>query len=814
MQPLHWVKAALRGELSSAARLILLLVTVGLSLGTAFLNVEFPLFRLSVLAFIYVIAIDALAGVVWGVFGAVTTAFIFSWAEWATNNMGQGIFAVTNFFSRLMAFLILVGLVEVIRTQARALSENEQKSHESELSRLKDQLAETGARFQAVSESIPFGVWHCNVEGRVVYVSPSFLDMLGMTLAEVRNGGWFGRVVIEDADRIREAWKNRDTWSDLWEDEYRIRGVDDKLYAILCRGRVVRNETGQRIGWTGVNFDLTERTKARDQLRFLVDAGRILSLSLNPSTILERIAHLVVPRFADWCAIDIVGDDGELRTTIVQHSDPEKLELVRELRGYSRDDDQSRGTLKVLRTGVSEHYEVITDELLQQATGGVRGERYLELLRQLGIRSAMIVPLQARGQVIGTMTFVQAVSGRLFSQDDVRFAEILAARAALAYDNARSYAKEQRVADTFQRASLPTSLPRLPGIRLHATYLPGAKESEIGGDWYDAFSLPSGDLAISVGDVAGKGLRAAVSMASARQAIRGAALEGSAPGEVLRRVNQRLTYEGGGMITALFGILDPHSLLFTFAVAGHPSPLLGRPNGNVEKVVNKGLPLGLLSDQSYDEVTVHLEPGSLLVLYTDGLIEFNRNIVEGEDTLLHAVSGEMKVQTPDPSSAIVRRVILGAPNDDVAVLTISISPSPLNALDLVMSSNPANARVIRQSLRRFAVAAGLNQTRTTDFLVACGEAISNVIEHAYGLAEGPLIVSAIREDDELVIRVSDHGSWRESRQEGSGRGLPLMRALMHKVEVESDEKGTTVYLRMSLEEHPNDRSGELSNTEC
>jgi PAS domain S-box-containing protein len=804
------VERLLRLELSARTRWALLGITIVLTFTSAYLNVHFPLLRLSFLAIVYVIAVDALAGFRWGAISAVAIAFIFSAGEWLSDAMGQRVFALPNFFSRLLVFLLLLGLVELIRRQARALNESQRQSHELEVLRLKNQLAESDARFQVASESLPFGVWRSNLEGHVTYMSPSFLTMLGMTLEDIRSGGWFARVVDEDANRIREAWKNRESWSDVWEDEYRIRGADGKLHSVLCRGSAVRNEAGETIGWTGVNFDLTERTKAREQLRFLADAGRILSLSLDPRTTLQRVAHLVVPRYADWCGIDIVADDGSLQTMILQHTDPQKLDLVRELRAY-RPDDPSRGAAKVVRTGESELYDVITEEILQEAVSGA-GERYAELVRQLGLRSAMMVPLRARNTILGVMTFAQSESNRNFSTDDVHFAEILSARAALAYDNARMYAKEQRVADTFQRASLPTSLPRLPGIKLRAMYLPGATESEIGGDWYDAFLLPSGEIAISIGDVAGKGLNAAVAMVTARQAIRGAALEGSTPSEVLARVNQRLTYEGGGMVTALFGILDPITLGFTFASAGHPSPLLGHPNGKVEALPSKGTPLGLFFEPSYEEEKVTLEAGDLVVLYTDGLIEFNRNVSEGERVLLRAVAAEVEAQTPDPSDAIVRRVILGAPNDDVAVLTISVAPAPLDTLDLVVTSEPASARVIRQSLRRFAVGIGLDEGRTTDFLVACGEAISNVIEHAYGIGEGPLVVQGSRDGDDLVIKVSDRGRWRPPRQDGSGRGLLLMRALTDEFEVVRSEEGTTVHLRMCVSGAVRDRPSNLSAT--
>src|ERR1700736_4418727 len=466
----NWLQRAIRGEIPQSQRLVLICAAVLFAFITAYLNVKFPVARLSALGVVYVVAIEGLGGLGWGIFGSVLLALMFTLTEFGADPIGQRPFLISTILARLVIFLVVVGLVELIRRQTHALTESELRRSALDLERVRGQLAEATARFQSVGESIPFGVWHCDADGHVIYMSPSFLQLLGMTLEQVREGGWLSHTLPEDAERVRAAWKNRHGWDAIWEDEYRVRGADGKTYSILCRGSCVRDDNGNILGWTGLNLDLTERSKAREQLRFLVEAGRLLSMSLDPATTLERVANLTVPRIADWCLLDMLQENGELQTVAVMHADPTKVELLREIRGYPQNPDRSRGVWSVIRTGESELYEVIDDKLLQ---GAAQDRRHLELLRAIGMKSAMIVPLQARGKVLGVMTLVQAESGRAFTQDDVRFAEILAARAALAYDNARSYAKEQRVADTFQRASLPTTLPQLPGIRLHATYLPG-----------------------------------------------------------------------------------------------------------------------------------------------------------------------------------------------------------------------------------------------------------------------------------------------------------------------------------------------------
>ncbi len=807
LQSTSWLQRVARGELSRPLRTALLCATILAAIVTIYFNAVYPVARLSALAFFYLIAINALVGVRWGVASALVLAVSFSLAEYALGPPELRTIALANTGARIVTFLLVIGLVEVIRLQTNALYERHLRRSRLELRQMRAELAQADERFRSVGESIPFGVWQCDASGQVTYMSDSFLQMLGMTLEEVRDGGWLDRALPEDGERIRQAWRNRANWPEIWEDEYRIVGADNRTYSILCRGRCVKSEHDQVLGWTGFNLDLTDRSRAREQLRFLEEAGRLLSMSLDPTTTLERVANLTVPRVADWCAVETLDENGELQSVAVMHSNPAKLSLVRELRNYPRDLSESSGIQKVLRTGEPQLYESVSDDILRRVA---KDERHLALLRELGLVSGMVVPLRARGHVLGVMTLAQAESGRRFTNEDLRLAEILAARAALAYDNARIYAKEQRVADTFQRASLPVSLPRIPGIRLHATYLPGGNESEVGGDWYDAFQMPDGRLAVSIGDVAGKGLRAAVAMASIRPSLRGSALEGLSPAKVLEKVNQRVTYEGAGMVTALFGVLDPVTLEFTMAAAGHPLPLLAYPDGRVQKIVAKGLPLGLFGDHQYEEVTLTLEPGNLLVFYTDGLIEFDHNIIEGEERLARAVAAEVETETPDPSAAITRRIIVDPPKDDVALLTILIASQSLDHVDLVTSSVPTSARVIRQALRRFALSTGLDNVRTSDFLTASGEAISNVIEHAYGIDQGTLHVRAFREDGDIVVKVMDRGAWRDGRRQGSGRGLPIMRALMKEVEIERSGQGTTVSMRMPLTEQASDDPSNVS----
>lgn len=807
--PLRLDPGFLGASLPKSRRSLIIVLIAVIELSLAYVELRSPSVVLAPLATLFIVAVQAVGGFVAGLVTAGATALLFAAAEDLSLRGRIDTHLLANALPLLVTYVLVALLLEFIRRQSTTLNENRLRLQALDLLRTRAELAEADARYRAVGESIPFGIWHCNADGHVVHMSDSFLQLVGMTLEETARGGWMKRVLPEDANRVRNAWKNRANWGELWEDEYRIIGADQKMYTLLCRGRGIRDEQGAIVGWTGINLDISERARSREQLSFLAEAGRVLSLSLDPSTTLERIASLAVPRLADWCGVDVVQEDGEIRSLAVLHADASKTEIARELRAYSQNTDETRGLRKVLRTGKPELYEYIPDELLVQAAVD---ERQLRLLREIGMQSVMIVPLIARGRTLGTITFVTAESGRRYDPTDLAFTEILCRRAALAYDNARMYAREQRVADTLQRASLPTALPQLPGIRLRATYMPGASESEIGGDWYDAFQLPDGKLAISIGDVAGKGLRAAVAMASARQAMRAAALEGSPPREVLERVNRLLLYEGTGMVTAVFAILDPVTLQLVFANAGHPPPLHAFPDDPLQQLVARGLPLGLFADHHYAEEISQLRHGSLLVFYTDGLIEFDHNVLSGENILAEAVQAESSSETPDPAVAIVRRVILGIPKDDVAVLTISVAAQPLEEVDVTTAAVPASARVLRQSLRRLALSLGLSEAATFDLLVAAGEAISNAIEHAYGVKDGAVRLRAFYDGGRLFVEVYDYGAWRPPQDIGRGRGLKLMRSLMEKVDIQTNHNGTVVRLTVPLAEYAHDRSSNISAT--
>ena len=245
----------------------------------------------------------------------------------------------------------------------------------------------------------------------------------------------------------------------------------------------------------------TQSADRAARLEFLAHASEALAASLDYRQTLGQVASLAVPTHADWCSVQMV-DDGVLRTLAVAHADPTKVQLARELETRWPPDPKARsGAAEVARTGRSLLVEEVTDEMLVAAA---RDEEHLQLARELGLRSAMSVPLDAHGQVLGVLTLVGAESGRRYTRADLSFAEDLARRAALAIDNADLYSQTRRTAAVLKATLLPQEMPEVEGW-LRGTVYRQAGRTDVGGDFYDVSDLGGGRVSAVLGDVMGRG---------------------------------------------------------------------------------------------------------------------------------------------------------------------------------------------------------------------------------------------------------------------------------------------------------------------
>jgi anti-anti-sigma factor len=418
----------------------------------------------------------------------------------------------------------------------------------------------------------------------------------------------------------------------------------------------------------------------------------------------------------------------------------------------------------------------------------------------------LAVPIAGRG---GTSAGAIAVWGggeELGPLDEAILAQF-AQMASEVLHNAEVYEEMRHIAVTLQHSLLPKALPELPGMDLGARYLPGGAGLDVGGDWYDVFSLGGGRLAVVIGDVVGRGVPAAAIMGQVHMAVRACALEGGTPATVINRLNNLIqNLDMPQMATLIFGVVEPDISTLRLASAGHPPPLVLEPDGTARFVsVDPVAPLGVEPGAAGESVEV-LVPGSTVVLYTDGLVERRgATIDEGLENLRQAAIG-WKGDVESLCDHLVEAVGAGASPDDVALLAMRLTPASRERFDLTVPGDPRLLAPARRALRQWLSQAGARREEIEDLVLACGEAASNAIEHAHGPGEDGIIrIEAVEDDGEVTITVTDSGRWRPRADRLGGRGFILMRSLTDEVDVVPGSRGTAVRLRRRLGGRPQSR---------
>jgi serine phosphatase RsbU (regulator of sigma subunit) len=501
---------------------------------------------------------------------------------------------------------------------------------EVERRRLVDELRQalhgSERRFDAIVGSLADAVTIRDRENRIVYANGAALRQLGFDSWEhlretppdqiMSDYAVFGEdgspIVMDDipsvrilrgepADPLLIRSVNRDTNVERWQ---------------LLKAAPLLDGRGEIEQTIMIIEDVTEQKRVELRGAFLARASAELVSSLDYAQTLRNVAQLAVPDVADWCAVDLLNGYGGRETVAVAHADPARLSLAEELRRYIPEQlDPESGSGMVVRTGVSQLYSEISDEML---SAGAIDERHLELLRAAGFRTALIVPMGVGGRVLGTMTLVGAESTRLLDNADLELAEQLAGRAAVAIENSRLYSERSRIARTLQQSLLPEELPAVPGYELASMYSPALEASLVGGDFYDVWQAGE-DWMVLIGDVTGKGVEAAALTALVRHTFRAASEFETSPAALLALVDRTLKKRPTlSLCTALCLRLSPHGA--TLAVGGHPLPLCLR-GGAVIEVGEYGPLLGGFTGVAWAETALDFTPGSTLLLYTDGITE-------------------------------------------------------------------------------------------------------------------------------------------------------------------------------------------------
>jgi anti-sigma regulatory factor (Ser/Thr protein kinase)/putative methionine-R-sulfoxide reductase with GAF domain len=414
------------------------------------------------------------------------------------------------------------------------------------------------------------------------------------------------------------------------------------------------------------------------------------------------------------------------------------------------------------------------------------------ILREKGVRSLLGVPLVVQGKTLGVL-HVGTLARRRFTDEDTMLLQLVGDRVALAI-HAGLYERERAVARTFQRSFLPEDLPSVPGLRLAARYLPAAA-GEVGGDWYDTFMLSDGSIGVAIGDVVGRGLRAASTMGQLRNALRAYALR-SEPSEAVSRLNAYLRQlHPREMATVVYGVIDPVAETFRFCNAGHVRPLLRDPRGNVIELGGDAqAPIGVKTSAFFLDHRCDFPAGASLFLYTDGLIERPGEPLDaGSRRLMDACIPYLPME--DRCDDILTRLLDGEePTDDVALLVAAMVPST-ERLHVSLPASATRLVLLRRLLHRWLDRLGVPEETAYDVVAATSEAATNVIEHAYSPRGGLVDVTGELTADGIVVRVQDDGRWRAARGADRGRGTPMMRALCDDVRIDASPSGTTVELR-------------------
>ncbi|MFI0822095.1 SpoIIE family protein phosphatase [Streptomyces sp. NPDC021098] len=570
---------------------------------------------------------------------------------------------------------------------------------------------------------------------------------------------------------------------------------------------------------------LSQRDRAQaahGRLKLLHDAGTAIGATLDAERTAQELARVAVGRFADFVTVDLAvcvlaGEDvpsgGATQVRRVALTGVRSGHPLLPVDGPPRlalSDPRARGS-PVGHPRIEPDLRACVDwqTLVPEPAGAVL---------DYGMRSLITAPLRARGSVLGTVGFWRTRDTRPFTDTDLSDAGELAAKAATAIDNARRYTRERATALALQRALLPRHLPGQTAVNVASRYLPADSRAGVGGDWFDVIPLSGSRVALVVGDVVGHGINASATMGRLRTAVRTLADVDLPPDELLTHLDDLVVHltdderdtspdedmdadtaiTGGVGATCLYAVYDPVSRHCAMASAGHPLPVLVAPGGRADLVLGfTGPPLGV-GGLPFETTELDLAPGSVLALYSDGLVRSSdRDIDVGLTKLCDALSVP-EVSLNAACDTILRALATDRPADDITLLlarTHALTPDRVASWDL--DADPALVVQARKLAVEQLDAWGLwDLAFITELLVS--ELVTNAIR--YGAT--PIRLRLIR-DRKLICEVSDASSTtphlRRTRvfDEG-GRGLVLVAQLSHNWGTRQTTAGKTIWCEQKL----------------
>jgi PAS domain S-box-containing protein len=677
-------------------------------------------------------------------------------------------------------------------------------------------LAESEERFRHIADELPMLVWLHDAEGRQEFVNQTFRVYFDLSDEDLRQDRWLDLIHPDDAGPYGAEFARCVAARQPFHAEVRVRRGDGRWRWVESWGRPRFGADGRFLGMVGTSVDITERKDAEQALREVAVTERrareraeliaaVLSEMESVEGLHAQAQHLVdvlVRRVADYATVEVPGADEPV--IAVAHRDHAVVPVLRELRQSHRLSPDHPQSLVHAASGTRLLLSHISTELRRSFAVDDLAAGLLELL---GTRSHLAVPLPVGLRERGVLALGITDSARVaFDHRDLDLAADIADRAGVLLGRARLFEQEHQTALRLQRALLPVTLVEHPSIEMAARYSAATATLEVGGDWYDALTVPDGRVLATVGDVVGHSIEAAAAMGRLRTGIAALAARADGPARLLGELDEFAKSDGvTDFATACFAFVDPATCELRYASAGHPPPLLVTPDGVASWLEDgRSLPLGLHRPSNRGEATVSLPPGSLVILYSDGLVEDrNRTIDDGM-----AVLARVAVAVRDaPIDEICRRLVEEVPlaseiEDDVVVVCMRLSVDVDRHFHRRILARPEQLAPLRNALRSWLTRIGIAEGDRERLLLAVGEGAANAIEHGYGWRSFDAVEVEVRSGaGSLDVEIRDRGVWRDALRADPDRGLgtPVMRALAEDFQREAGTGGTTVRFRVLLD---------------
>nr|WP_212911825.1 SpoIIE family protein phosphatase [Streptomyces sp. TS71-3] len=688
------------------------------------------------------------------------------------------------------------------------------------------------AASQAIFGQSPFGFLLFDRDLRVRRTNRRFAEVFGGTSDDHRGRTARDYLPKGEADRLAVALRRVLDTGEAVNDMQLVGptpGSPDRRHWSVSLYRV-HSASGTPIGVAGLGIDVTRRQAAareaalaRRNLALLNEAGARIGNSLDLETTARELLDVTVPGFCDLASVDLFqgllqGDEspsGQWAATGAK-SGSGSAELRRVAFASAVSDAPFAGGPAPVAVGAVHHYPFASPCAEALRIGRPRhipGDRGL-------IQSTLAVPMVAHDTVVGLAQFSRTKGSEPFGERDRALAVELAARAAVCIDNARLYRREHERALILQRSLLPPGDPEASGLDIACRYLPGNAATEVGGDWFDVIELPGHRTALVVGDVMGRGLRAAVAMGELRTAVRTLALLDLEPAEVLSALDEIARGLGtpGGvqqatrtarqsrdadlsevyLATCIYAVYDSVTRRITFANAGHLPPVIAEPGESALMLdVPPGMPLGV-GGEPFEEVEVKLAEGTLLALYTDGLVESRENpLDEGLQAFVNTLT-EPNRPLEDVCDHVLNTLNTHHGEDDVALLMARIQGLPEEAVgDWTLPREALSVSRAREHARAQLVGWDLEALADTAELL-----VSELVTNALRYGEGEIRLRLLL-DRTLVCEVWDAGLVQPRRRRArdtdeGGRGLQLVQLLSASWGSRRTPRGKTVWFEMPL----------------